>query len=291
MNPYVVLGISPSASKDEAKAAYRKLAMEHHPDRGGDTTMFQQIQAAWAWIESGKPAPSEPKHSEQYKSSFSDTASAVKAKPLWKHEQPKTAGKPAPGYEEKGPAVLARSYTVKDKQRNVECVNLQIDSQQAFEGCIVPFIHKGCILHYTVLPGSISKTVVEQFQLDPTIGSNRGIVGITVNLTVAQAKPNAQPPPPKQESKDHCITYKICALGLFSGGKIEARDNQNMPVPISIPPGYNPLERIVVKGKGYGPENERGDLIITIEPVFKAPNALNSTDMKMLQRLNEMVPK
>jgi hypothetical protein len=30
-----------------AKAAYRKLAMQHHPDRGGDTDQFQRIQ--WAF--------------------------------------------------------------------------------------------------------------------------------------------------------------------------------------------------------------------------------------------------
>ena len=30
---YKVLEISPSATDDEVKAAYRKLAMKHHPDR------------------------------------------------------------------------------------------------------------------------------------------------------------------------------------------------------------------------------------------------------------------
>ena len=30
---YKVLGISPSATDDEVKAAYRKMALKHHPDR------------------------------------------------------------------------------------------------------------------------------------------------------------------------------------------------------------------------------------------------------------------
>ena len=30
---YSILGINPQNSKDEIKKAYRKLAMEHHPDR------------------------------------------------------------------------------------------------------------------------------------------------------------------------------------------------------------------------------------------------------------------
>ena len=30
---YKVLGISPNATNDEVKAAYRKMALQHHPDR------------------------------------------------------------------------------------------------------------------------------------------------------------------------------------------------------------------------------------------------------------------
>ena len=44
---YATLGVARTASADEIKRAFRKLASQHHPDKGGDTKKFQEIQAAY----------------------------------------------------------------------------------------------------------------------------------------------------------------------------------------------------------------------------------------------------
>lgn len=50
MDHYSTLGVNKSATADEIKKAYRKLASQHHPDRGGDTAEFQKIQEAYATL-------------------------------------------------------------------------------------------------------------------------------------------------------------------------------------------------------------------------------------------------
>ncbi len=44
---YQTLGIQRDAGPDEIKKAYRKMAAQHHPDKGGDTAKFQEVQKAY----------------------------------------------------------------------------------------------------------------------------------------------------------------------------------------------------------------------------------------------------
>jgi DnaJ-class molecular chaperone len=56
---YKTLGVDRNASPDDIKKAYRKLAGQHHPDKGGDTAKFQQIQQAYETL-------SDPEKKNQY---------------------------------------------------------------------------------------------------------------------------------------------------------------------------------------------------------------------------------
>ena len=47
---YATLGVAKTATSDEIKRAFRKLASQHHPDKGGDTQKFQAIQEAYATL-------------------------------------------------------------------------------------------------------------------------------------------------------------------------------------------------------------------------------------------------
>lgn len=44
---YDILGLGKNASADEIKKAFRKAAIEHHPDRGGDEAKFKELNEAY----------------------------------------------------------------------------------------------------------------------------------------------------------------------------------------------------------------------------------------------------
>ena len=47
-NPYEVLGLDRNASTDEIKTTYKKQALKHHPDRGGDEAIFKEMTEAYS---------------------------------------------------------------------------------------------------------------------------------------------------------------------------------------------------------------------------------------------------
>ena len=53
-NPYDVLGVTPTASDDELRRAYRLRLRTAHPDTGGSAEQFQSVQQAWQRV--GTPA-------------------------------------------------------------------------------------------------------------------------------------------------------------------------------------------------------------------------------------------
>lgn len=72
-SPHDILGVPPGASDEEVKKAYRKLAMQYHPDRNvGDdeaAERFKEVQAAYDTL-TGKVAPPPPPPPDPFRSFF-----------------------------------------------------------------------------------------------------------------------------------------------------------------------------------------------------------------------------
>ncbi|MDO8263126.1 MAG: DnaJ domain-containing protein [Gallionella sp.] len=67
-NLYNILGVSPNATAEEIKKAYRSLAMRHHPDRNahsGSEIRFNAIKTAYELL-------SDPKKRAEYNQSLNN---------------------------------------------------------------------------------------------------------------------------------------------------------------------------------------------------------------------------
>jgi len=69
---YKILGVSKNASKEEIKQAFRKLAQQHHPDKGGDEKKFKEINEAYSVLSNDEKR----QQYDQFGSDFSGFAGA-----------------------------------------------------------------------------------------------------------------------------------------------------------------------------------------------------------------------
>lgn len=56
-----ILSLPDNISFEDALIHYRRLLMEHHPDRGGDSERFIQLQQAWTYWSTHRPSSSNTK--------------------------------------------------------------------------------------------------------------------------------------------------------------------------------------------------------------------------------------
>jgi DnaJ-class molecular chaperone len=56
---YQLLGVTKESNQSEIKKAYRKLAIQHHPDKNGDPELFKQVAEAYEIL-------SDPQKKQQY---------------------------------------------------------------------------------------------------------------------------------------------------------------------------------------------------------------------------------
>lgn len=57
MQPHEVLGVRPGATPAELTEAFRRFALRHHPDRGGDPATFQAGVDAYRRLTGARRAP------------------------------------------------------------------------------------------------------------------------------------------------------------------------------------------------------------------------------------------
>lgn len=106
-NPYDVLGVPPTASKEEIKRAYYQMALRYHPDSGaggGSSEKFKAAQEAYDLLKQGKSW-----HAPHHMENRNENSSTFYGYPSYTYEKPGTADK---GYVSGKTEVYLRAFMV-----------------------------------------------------------------------------------------------------------------------------------------------------------------------------------
>ena len=230
-NPYQTLGVSPGATADEIKRAYRRLASQHHPDKGGDKARFQEIQGAYDTITNPNAAAHPTGHNFQHGGFNFDHIFDVFGT-RFQHGQPRMAQQ----------ARMSLWITLRDVaqggRRTISVGTAQ--GTQTVDIEIPLGINDGDAVQYPGI-GPAGMDLIVSFRIHPDAEWSRRDLNLVTERTVP-------------------------IWTLMLGGEIQVRDLLNTTLDVSIPADTQPGTLIRLKSRGLrsraGPV---GDLLIRLQ--------------------------
>ena len=274
LNHYQTLGIEKSASPDEIKKAYRKMASKHHPDKeGGSKEKFQEVEEAYRVLSDAKAkaAYDAPPRQSQFSHGFGDIDD-----------------------------ILSKMREAHRRQRQILNVNISI--LDAFNGRTLEFTIDG-IKDKVKIPAGIPNGSTGQFS---TEGGSEIAVSVNIvheSLRLIHINDARHITDGAGNGSGVFNTGTILAqvevpvIKLMTGTWVTIRDFGGMDLQVRVPAGHNPAQTLKIKGRGYfnwssasnSPEG-RGDILVQIVPVFQALRDISHADVDELVAIVKAKP-
>lgn len=239
MDHYSTLGVNRNASQDEIKRAFRKLASQHHPDKGGDTAKFQAIQAAYDVL--GDPAKRQAYDNPQPQfggfgfnnmngqANFNDLFSQMFGAQF---HQPK-----------RNHVRMSLWVNLSDVARgSSKTVNVSTSTGSATVEIAVPRgINDGDNVQYSgIAPGGMD--LVVQYRINPD-------------------------PVWQRESLNLYTTARVSVWDLITGTDIEIVDLMGKHLSVTVPPGSQPNQTLRLRSLGLQDQRGvQGDCMVRLQP-------------------------
>ena len=262
MDYYSVLGINKQSSADDIKKAYKKLAMEHHPDRGGDHDMFAKINVAYETLKDPVKRAEYDKPKEQFKYNTSTN------------------------FEDVFSSFFGARQTQR-KNRDLK-LNVIIDLSEAESG-------KDFIANYALLTGQETSANI---RIHPGVQHGevirfRNLGDNTFHqyprgdlLVQVQVKKH----PRFERDGAHLYTnVDVNVFDLFLGTEVVIEKLTGGPIRVSIPKATQPGTVLSIAGYGM-PDRQRGrpgNLYITVKG--KIPKVSDESILKKVKDLNDEI--
>ena len=232
---YATLGVARTATADEIKRAFRKLASQHHPDKGGDTKKFQEIQAAYETLGDeqkraayNNPQPPHPFGGAGPNFDFNEIFNMFGAKfqqPQQRSHARMTLWITIQDVAAPGPRVVAMGT-------NTGTHNIEINIPNG--------INDGDNVQYPNL-GPNKQDLVVTFRIHPDRAWQRASNNVHTEITVSMWK-------------------------LITGGDMPMLDIRGNRIEISIPANTQPGSMLRARGRGLPDRNgQLGDMLVRVQ--------------------------
>lgn len=248
-NYYDLLGVAKNATADDIKRAYRKLAAQHHPDKGGDTQVFQEITQAYN-------ALSDPQKRAEY-------------------DRPGFGGQGFGGFQNGTAFDFDSIFSIfgtrfhngpghqQQQRRQQARMTLWITLSDAISG-----------LNKTISVGTQQGTHAVEVEIPAGIDDGDtvqyggvGPGGMDLLITY-RIHPN---PKWQRNGLTLACDHTVNIWDLILGCEIEITDALANKLQFTVPPGTQPSARLRLKGRGIAPKNQPpGDLIVRIQAQLPA---------------------
>jgi DnaJ-class molecular chaperone len=246
---YQTLGVAKNATPEDIKQAYRRLASQHHPDRGGDTAKFQELQQAYSTL------------SDPQKRAVYDTPSGPSINP----------GNPGFDFDNIF-SVFGARFAQQQQQRNHHArMTLWITLQDVAQGGRRPIsvgTHQGTLTVEIEIPLGINDG-------DTVHYARIGPMGMDLVITFRiHANPKWQ-----RNGLNLTVDYKLSIWDLILGGETVVQDIQGTQLRLTIPPRTQPMTVFRIRGRGLAQRSgPPGDLLVQVQATLPSDIPQNIID-------------
>lgn len=261
MDYYNTLGIPRDATQEEIKKAFRKLAMIHHPDKGGNPTEFQKLNDAYEVL--GDPAKRQqydnPTSHNSLNDSFQFDQHNFDLKDLFSHIF--GAGR--------GPAA---GFSQQQIFRTQVAISL-VDAYNGKEHTLQLSTPSGAKIINVKVPSGIDSG--DQVRYQNVIDNGTLIIGFHIMPDLRFDR---------KGNDLHC-NLPVSVLDLIVGTKVNFNTIAGKTVEVTIPPNTQPSHQIRLHGLGMPIKNSPniyGDQILLLKPYL--PDNISTDIIESINR-------
>ena len=275
MDYYSVLGVDKSATQEEIKKAYRRLARENHPDQtGGDDNMFKQINEAYSIIGDNTKRKSydyKPKNHarddysysfnsenpDEFHEFFRDIFGASAGFHHSQYSQPKNKDLRATLNVDLDSIFVQQKRTIHLKTGR---------SEKTVEVDIPAGVNDGAVIRY------------KGYGQDVLTRAPAGDLYVTIKVVANERF--------KRKLSDLYSSIKVDAIEAIIGTVVEFENIDKNKIKVKIPDGSQPGQILRISGKGLPKNNDqanKGNLYLLVE--ITVPKNLSDDQKDTLRKL------